>query len=248
MNGHKTEQEAGRPIQLALDLLVDAQKHTESFRADSVVDMQFIIKSISEAKSILVKGESKDSMSNALPIAAGNAMNHLRNVLERLQEGNPEDAAVVSTTKILAKTLAVLYPISKILENPSRVPDHPSSAVTEPPGVDRRTAKRMAIEADIGFQSETNFFMGFTEDISTGGLFIATYDTRDIGSHININFTLPNGYLVSAEGIVRWVREYNETTPDTMPGMGVQFEGLPEKDKVAIHGFIAERPPIFYEE
>ncbi len=248
MNGHKTDHEAGSPIQLAKDLLENALKHIRSFEADSVIDDQFISESIGEAMNTLVEGESDGSMSNALPMAAGNAMKNLQAVLERLQEGNLEDVAVVSTTEILAKTLAVLYPISKILENPSRVPDHPGALVSEAPGVDRRTAPRTAIEADIGFQSETNFFMGFTEDISTGGLFIATYDTKEIGTHMNINFTLPNGHLVSVEGTVRWVREYNETTPDTMPGMGVQFENLPEKDKAAIHGFIDQRPPVFYEE
>jgi uncharacterized protein (TIGR02266 family) len=155
---------------------------------------------------------------------------------------------VASATSNIAKTLAVLYPISKMQENPPKLPSAPQKTEEKTPEVERRAAPRMEIEAEIGFQSETNFFTGFTEDISTGGIFIATYDTREIGDRLSVNFTLPNGHLIAADGIVRWVREFNERTPDTMPGMGVQFESLGADDEEAIRGFVAQRQPLFYDE
>jgi uncharacterized protein (TIGR02266 family) len=105
----------------------------------------------------------------------------------------------------------------------------------------------VVIEADIGFQSDNNFFTGFSEDISTGGIFIATYDNRPIGSRLAINFTLPDGHLVSAVGVVRWLREHNDSTPDVQPGMGVQFTGLSDDDRHRINSFLGVREPMFYD-
>ncbi|MCP4605418.1 MAG: hypothetical protein GY847_33675 [Proteobacteria bacterium] len=248
MDQETANRELLKPIQLAQELISDAVKCIEIFTPNAFVEKREVVRVIGEAKGILVKMQSSQPSEKLYCGGAVDTMDHLRRVLEILHTGNTEDPLVVSATETLAKALAVLYPISKIIVNPSKVPDSPSKVLDQPPGAERRATRRMAIEADIGFQSETNFFMGFTEDISTGGLFIATYDTSEIGSSLNINFTLPSGYLVSAEGIVRWVREYNELTPDTMPGMGVQFTNLAIEDKEAIHTFTAERQPIFYDE
>ncbi len=146
----------------------------------------------------------------------------------------------------MARSLAVLYPLSEIGE--SRAPRHPAAGrkPVPPQIIERRRTPRAAVDAEVGFQSDTNFFMGFSEDVSAGGLFIATYDVRPIGSVINLNFTLPGGHLISVDGVVRWVREYNETAPDITPGMGIQFEKLLGDDKEAIEAFINERPAMFY--
>ena len=42
--------------------------------------------------------------------------------------------------------------------------------------------------------------------------------------------------------------EYNETTPDLSPGMGVQFEALSEADIKSIRSFLRKRAPMFYAE
>ncbi len=177
--------------------------------------------------------------------AALRAMNHLRRALEILQGTKATNFDPDKIAQTIARSLAILYPISKSAERQSQFPQR---SVPNVPGAERRLAKRIAIEADIGFQSESNFFMGFTEDVSEGGIFVATYDLKPIGSSLNINFTLPDGRLVSVDGIVRWLREYNETNEDIMPGMGIQFINLSDRDKDAIHGFTSKRQPLFYEE
>lgn len=177
--------------------------------------------------------------------AALTAMNHLRRALEILQESSGAGFDVERVAQTIARSLAILYPISKSVERQSQIPQKP---LVKAPGAERRRAERIAIEADIGFQSDSNFFVGFTEDVSEGGLFVATYDIKPIGSSLNINFSLPDGRLVSVDGVVKWVREYNETNEDSMPGMGVQFTNLSDRDKDAIHGFISKRQPMFYEE
>lgn len=114
-------------------------------------------------------------------------------------------------------------------------------------GRERRTSERRAFEVDIGIQSETNFFTGFSMDISSGGLFVATYDIADVGTEVNVNFSLPNGPMMSLNGTVRWVRDYNETAPDMAPGMGVMFEDLSPAEEDAINTYLASSNPLFYE-
>lgn len=109
---------------------------------------------------------------------------------------------------------------------------------------DRRSSPRIAIEAELGFQSETNFFNGFSEDLSDGGLFIATYNVLPIGREITVKFGLPEGREITADALVVWVREPHG---DVSPGMGVRFLDLDDEDHAAILRFIGERPPVFYD-
>lgn len=109
---------------------------------------------------------------------------------------------------------------------------------------DRRSSPRIAIEAELGFESETNFFNGFSEDLSDGGLFIATYNVLPIGREITVTFGLPEGREITAEARVVWVREPHG---DLSPGMGVRFVDLDGEDHAAILRFIEERPPVFYD-
>ena len=97
-------------------------------------------------------------------------------------------------------------------------------------------------------QSGTNFFTGFSLDISSGGLYISTYDTLPMGASVNVNFDLPGGPVMSLNGLVQWVREYNPAIPDMEPGIGVKFVGLSDQDQQLLNRYIAENPPIFYEE
>jgi uncharacterized protein (TIGR02266 family) len=135
-------------------------------------------------------------------------------------------------------------------QQPQAQPAQPMQPSQPPPQIDHhpdRNASRHACEVDIGFQSDTNFYAGFSEDISEGGLFVSTYDFKTIGSEIDVNFTLPSGHTVMAQGVVRWIRELNPLHPDQLPGMGVQFTNLTEIDKKAIQEFLGLRTPMFYD-
>lgn len=111
---------------------------------------------------------------------------------------------------------------------------------------ERRKTPRVAMAVGVGFQSDTNFYTGFTEDLSEGGLFVATYAVEAIGSELALTFTLPNGQEITAVGVVRWVRDPYDMQSEVMPGMGVQFRDLAEADLAAIREFIAVREPMFY--
>jgi uncharacterized protein (TIGR02266 family) len=236
------------PIAQAQEMLVQTLKVLRGVSTTNGFDLENTIFSISEATSLLDGLDPQKIKEMTYVSVVSSAMNRLREALADLQLNNHAAGPVEETTKAIAKTLAILYPLSKFGE--SRIPSDPiPPRLSVPQHIrERRQATRIAIEAEVGFQSDTNFFMGFSEDVSTGGLFISTYDIRPIGEVLNLNFTLPDGHLISVDGVVRWVREYNETTPDIPPGMGVQFESLTPEDKEAIEMFIEERPALFYDD
>ena len=236
------------PILQAQEGLAQTLKSIRGIARVSGIDLKNVVYAISEAADLLEEIHPSKAREMASVSTVNSAMNHLRDSLAELQQNPQSSELLEAPMKTIARTLAILYPLSKFGE--SKIPANPTQPRESVPQHirDRRQARRMAIEAEVGFQSDTNFFMGFSEDVSTGGLFISTYDIRPIGAILNLNFTLPDGHLISVDGVVRWVREYNETTPDTPPGMGIQFEGLAPEDKEAIDMFIEQRPAIFYDD
>jgi uncharacterized protein (TIGR02266 family) len=238
---------AARPAQAAREMLGQALGRIQGIDRPQL-DVGDVTTSIANAMRALSEVQTSEPGAPVHTAGVCQAMGFLRTALEQMQDVGGEDPALTDATKTIARTLATLYPISKVQERQSRLPGAPAATIRgETPPDPRRTAQRFSIDTDIGFQSESNFYTGFTEDISEGGLFLATFDCRPIGSVLFINFTLPNGELVSAEGIVRWIREFNQSTPDTTPGMGVQFTSLAEGHRAAINRFLTQREPMFYE-
>jgi uncharacterized protein (TIGR02266 family) len=131
------------------------------------------------------------------------------------------------------------------------LPEEPIALTPKPRetmSLNRRVASRREVEVEIGIQSDTNFYSGFSCDVSSGGLFVATYDVPAIGTAVNVNFRLPGGPVMSVDGVVRWVRDINRNDPDAIPGMGVQFGALEPEQVEAINRFLEVRQPIFYED
>jgi uncharacterized protein (TIGR02266 family) len=113
---------------------------------------------------------------------------------------------------------------------------------------ERRAQPRREVFAEVDFGSETNFYTGFTVDVSTGGLFVVTWDMLPVGTHVRLSFTLPGSKdKVSVEGEVRWLRAHNPADPDMLPGMGIKFEEIPKRARELIDAFVRSRDPLFYD-
>jgi len=111
-----------------------------------------------------------------------------------------------------------------------------------------RQFQRFPLRVDVDFGSEHNFYTGATENISRGGLFIATASLAEVGQLISVTFTLPNlarPCTVPCE--VRWCRRSGEV-PGTSGGMGLRFLHLNPEVEAAIEAFIAHREPILRED
>ena len=112
---------------------------------------------------------------------------------------------------------------------------------------DARAHRRLLLELEVSLQSDTNFYIGLTENLSNGGIFVATHLVQPIGTGVALTLRLPNRKTpLTLGGRVRWVREFSETL-EAPPGMGIEFEAISDSDASAIHEFLAARTPLFFD-
>jgi uncharacterized protein (TIGR02266 family) len=111
----------------------------------------------------------------------------------------------------------------------------------------RRSFPRIDAEIEIDFESDHTFFSGFSENLSDGGLFVATYAPRKLGERLHVRFTLPGiERAIDAHVEVRWLRPY-DAAGEHAPGFGAAFLDLGDADRDAIHAFLKHRAPLFFD-
>lgn len=137
--------------------------------------------------------------------------------------------------------------------SPSRHPsarDDKRPSARAPAGDERRRYERHSLTAEVGLRSESNFYTGFSDDVSEGGLFIATYALLPVGAKVEVSFWLPSGHEIVTVAEVRWVRDPRRSDEHghITPGMGVRFTELSPEHLGAIRVFMDLRPPMFYDD
>ncbi len=112
----------------------------------------------------------------------------------------------------------------------------------------RREHPRFGVELDVSLGSDHNFYAGFAENLSAGGVFVATHLLKPVGEIIELSIHIPESELmIQGTGEVRWIREYNEAS-DVPPGMGVKFLELEPGAEEAIQYFLSHRDPMFFDD
>jgi uncharacterized protein (TIGR02266 family) len=112
----------------------------------------------------------------------------------------------------------------------------------------RRQNPRFRVELDVTLGSDHNFYAGLTENLSAGGVFVATHLVKSIGESIELSIRVPETQeLIEATGVVRWTRDYNESS-DVSPGMGIQFVHVDPAANEIIHGFLSRRDPLLFDD
>ena len=111
-----------------------------------------------------------------------------------------------------------------------------------------REHDRFVVDLQVDVLSEHNLYAGLAENLSAGGLFIATHQLQPVGSRIELSLRMPDSEeAFQIVGEVRWVRLYNEHS-DTSPGFGVRFSELPPGSAEAINRFLGQREPLFFDD
>lgn len=123
---------------------------------------------------------------------------------------------------------------------------------------DRRDKPRFSVSLSVTLLGDHNFYVGLTENLSEGGIFVQTQQTLPIGTKLRVEFSLPTcPHDISLIGEVRWIRlpeavcaEHDNfgSSADAKPGMGIQFTKVSAADGDAIAKFIRLRAPEFYAE
>lgn len=121
----------------------------------------------------------------------------------------------------------------------------PVAPAASPAALGRKQA-RVTMQTSVDLESESNFFTGFSSNISDGGIFIATSQLMALGTEIDLSFTLPTGEKIRVPGVVKWVRQVNDETPDVLPGLGIQFKKMNPQVEAAIKRFVSSRDPLFF--
>ena len=97
---------------------------------------------------------------------------------------------------------------------------------------DRRREERHPLRMRMDYRDATggNFLYEYTQNISAGGIFIETREPLPVGTEVEMRFQPPGANeVIEVAGKVMWVNPYrtdSENNPN--PGMGIQFEDLPE--------------------
>jgi uncharacterized protein (TIGR02266 family) len=112
-----------------------------------------------------------------------------------------------------------------------------------------RGASRVRLQTEVTLGSESNFYTGFSGNLSEGGLFVATYEKLlPAGTRVEVAVTLPDRPALKLPGTVRWVRDPSDHTPGVFPGMGIAFDDVPSDALKAIKSFLSQREPMFWED
>lgn len=123
----------------------------------------------------------------------------------------------------------------------------PMSQAPEASGA-RREHARHRVDLDVTVTSDHNFYTGFIENMSSGGIFIATHRLKQVGDRLEFSITLPDSKQpITGVGEVRWVRVFSEDS-NVEPGMGLRFTEISAQAVHRVQTFLAQREPIYYED
>ncbi len=216
-------------------------------------DVLSVTENVAQAVGALFEAERASSeVDGKASIRA--AMGSLSQTMALLQDVRDKHEGIKVATTSLAEAMSKLFPLAQMpTTRPSAAADMAHVSIPKASAVPSQrppvsTGPRTAMEANVGATTESNFYVGFSGEISEGGVFVATYNVVPIGSLIEVLVTLPGGFEAKLPGKVRFVRDPMDFSMDSEPGVGVAFEALPEKERELILRFIRKRPPMFYDD
>ncbi len=216
-------------------------------------DVMSVAQNIAQAVGALFDAE-KASDERAGKLSVRNALGSLSQTMALLQDVKTDHSGVALATEKIAGAMGRLHPLTVVPSmypgaRPSVAPRAQSVApkpVSVPPVI--APGPRQDLEANLGASSETNFYVGFSGEIAEGGVFVATYNTLDVGTLVHVLVSLPGGYEFKLPGRVHFVRDPMDLSAEAEPGMGVKFEALPADNRELILRFIRKRAPMFYDD
>lgn len=89
------------------------------------------------------------------------------------------------------------------------------------------------------------FYARFSPNVTRGGIFLATRQLRPVGEILRFEVLLKHltTPLLSGEGRVSWIKEYNAAEPHKPYGMGVQFVHVDPQTRPTLDQLLARKAP-----
>ena len=140
---------------------------------------------------------------------------------------------------------------------PQSVPPGPASSRSAPRRNVVAELDLRAVEAALGTHSASNFYNGLSGDdvVTSGGLFVATYQVPEVGEKVLLKISMPGGYEFVAKGVVAWTRVPREVmtgtesvpAPAAPPGFGAQISEVSDEGRRLIQRYVRNREPLFHD-
>ncbi|MFN0062252.1 MAG: TIGR02266 family protein [Myxococcaceae bacterium] len=164
-----------------------------------------------------------------------------------LSSAHAQLGALVEAVRVAEQAIAAVQARSDTGAKSAAQGDKPVTRTSPPalPSV-RTQVPRVQMQASVDLKSDSNFYVGFSTNLSEGGLFIATVQCPPKGTPVDLQFSIPGGQVLRVQGVVRWVREVNDKNPEIFPGVGVQFVSPSPAALEVIRSFVQKREPMFY--
>lgn len=98
---------------------------------------------------------------------------------------------------------------------------------------------RVPVQLLVDYRCEGHYLFDFCRDLGAGGVFIETKTPLELGSKLDLTFTIPDSkQTLNTNGTVIWVQPMVEGRADLTPGMGIQFTGFNSGQRGSLEEFV----------
>lgn len=118
----------------------------------------------------------------------------------------------------------------------------------ERPSVRRLPVSGVHVSVVLGPGSEHLLWSDLSLDVTSGGVFVATFHPLAVGTVVHLLLMIEGDPLpIAAEGVVRWITTHREHD-DGVAGAGVQFTKIDPKSLETLVRFASEvREPMLFD-
>ena len=111
-----------------------------------------------------------------------------------------------------------------------------------------RKVARAPIAVEVTLTSENNFYAGITDNVSAGGIFVATYTPPPMGAEIELTLQLETQKPLSLRGVVCWIRTVDTASEFAPAGCGIRWIDLTAEAEQLITKFVGKRDTILHDD
>ncbi len=105
-----------------------------------------------------------------------------------------------------------------------------------------------ALRFHLGDETSPTFWTGLARNISSGGLFVNTYNVPPIGETISVRVRLPGApEAVNLSAMVVWTRSEHVAEDSSHVGFGARFLDLTPEAEKALNAYLKKVESIFHD-